>query len=260
MAWTRASQLDRTFQCPGHLTLPHRRELSENALNAAEYGNLVHRWAETGVVSGSKSHCKTFEKKLAVLQANGITRETLWNVAGWHEVTFAYNCVDGRLGVCWLRGEVANEYKKQHNDDWITGTADYVYLKNGLCGVNDLKTGMMYDSQPDELSQLYFYLMCWQKYTGVCQSVNREDGYLEVNHWPKYPIDALPCIEERRVSADRMIKFERFIMKLHKDYKNGSSPFVLGAECEYCPAQEDCPLLNQNNSYKNDEEELQKYE
>lgn len=253
MAWTRASQLDRTLQCPGHLTLPHRRELSERALDAAEYGNLVHRWAETGKVSGSKSHCKTFEKKLAVLQAHGITRETLWNVAGYHEVTFAYNCVDGRLGVCWLRGDASIDFKQKHDDDWITGTADFVYIKNGFCGVNDLKTGMLFDSQPDELSQLYFYLMCWQKYCGKIGT----DGYLEVNHWPKYPIDTLPCVEERLVPNLRLHKFEAYLGKLHRNYKNGDSPFVLGAECEYCPAQEDCPLLKQNDK---DSEEIEKYE
>ena len=251
MAWSRASQLDRTLQCPGHLTLPHTREMSERALDAAEYGTMVHTWAETGEVSGSKSHTKTFTKKLDVLKTHGITREALWPSGGYHEVTFAYNCVDGRLGTCWLRGAEASRCKASYGDDWVTGTADYVYFKRtggggmgpveGMFGVNDLKTGMLFDSQPDELSQLYFYLMCWQKYNGY-----EGDGLLDVIHWPKYPIDSLPGREERVVSGTRMWKFEQYIKKLHKEYKEGKAPFVLGAECEYCPAAEACPILNKS--------------
>jgi hypothetical protein len=240
MAWTRASQLDRVLQCPGHLTLPHTRELSERALDAAAYGTMVHRWAETGEVSGTKSHVKTFEKKLAVLETNGVTRETLWPVSGFHEVTFAYNCVDGRLGVCWLKGEEAARAKLAYGDDWITGTADYVYRKDGLCGVDDLKTGMMFDSEPDELSQLYFYLMCWQIYNGIRDD---KDGLLSIHHWPKYPLSALPGYEQRVIPGYRIGKFENYIRSLHKKYRAGDAPFVLGAECEYCPAQEACPLL-----------------
>lgn len=241
MSWTRASQLDRTLQCPGHLTLPHTREMSDRALDAAEYGTMVHTWAETGKLNGRKGHIKTFEKKLAVLETHGITREALWPVSGYHEVTFAYNCVDGRLGVCWLKGEEARNAKLAYGDDWITGTADYCYMQDGLYGVNDLKTGMMFDSQPDELSQLYFYLMCWQKYNGVRSD---RDGLLDVLHWPKYPIDAVPARETRLIPGVRIGKFENYIRKLHKNYKDGNSPFLLGAECEYCPAQSDCPLLN----------------
>lgn len=242
MAWTRASQLDRTLQCPGHLTLPHTREVSERALDAAEYGTMVHKWAETGEVVGKNSHVKTFQKKLSVLETNGITRESLWPVSGYHEVTFAYNCVDGRLGVCWLKGEEAARAKLAYGDDWITGTADFVYIKDGLCGVNDLKTGMLFDSQPDELSQLYFYLMCWTQYNGVTE---KKDGWLDVIHWPKYPLDSLPGREESRIPWLRLIKFENYIRKLHKEYREGRAPFVLGAECEYCPAQEACPLLQE---------------
>lgn len=245
MAWTRASQLDRTLQCPGHLTIPHTREMSERALDAAEYGTMVHRWAETGEVVGKKGHIKTFEKKLAVLQTNGVTRQTLWPVSGYHEVTFAYNCVDGRLGVSWLKGEDAKNAKMAYGDDWITGTADYVYYdrERNLYGVNDLKTGMMFDSEPDELSQLYFYLMCWQKYNGVRAD---DDGLLSITHWPKYPIDAVPGYEERVIKGIRIGKFENYIRKLHSEYRKGNSPFLLGSECEYCPAHADCPLLKEN--------------
>ena len=245
MAWSRASQLDRTLQCPGHLTLPHTREVSQNAVNAAEYGTMVHHWAETGEIVGSKSHTKTFEKKLSVLQTNGITRQTLWPISGYHEVTFAYNCVDGRLGTCWLKGQEATRAKLSYGDDWVTGTADYVYIKDGLCGVNDLKTGMLFDSQPDELSQLYFYLMCWTKYTGVTET---KDGLLSVIHWPKYPLDSLPGTEERVIPWLRLVKFENYLQKLHKNYKEGSAPFVLGEECEYCPAAESCPLLSKEEN------------
>lgn len=244
MAWSRASQLDRTLQCTGHLTLPHTREISDRAIDAAEYGTMVHGWAETGEVVGSKSHTKTFQKKLLVLETNGITREALWpsskDSPGYHEVTFAYNCVDGRLGTCWLKGEEAARAKLAYGDDWITGTADFVYIKGGMCGVNDLKTGMLFDAQPDELSQLYFYLMCWQKYNNDFGN----EGWLDVIHWPKYPIDALPGHEERLILGDTMIKFEKYLRKLYADYKNGIAPFVLGAECEYCPAQSECPLMS----------------
>lgn len=245
MAWSRASGLDRTLQCPGHLTLPHKRELSERALDAAEYGTMVHRWAETGAISGKKSHVKTFEKKLDILQANGVTRQSLWIPTGYHEVTFSYNCVDGRVGVCWLKGEGALEFKQQHDDDWITGTADFVFMRDGVCGVNDLKTGMMFDSQPDELSQLYFYLMCWRKY---CGAAPESDGILSVTHWPKYPLGALPVEEERIVKGSLMVKFENYLKKVHSEYKKGNSPFELGSECEYCPAIQDCPLQNQERN------------
>lgn len=241
MPWSRASQLDRTLQCPGHLTLPHTRTVSEKAVDAANYGTMVHNWAETGVVRGigpnAESHEKTFQKKLALLAANRITRENLWDVAGYHEVTFAYNCVDGRIGVCWLRDANATTWKSSYDKDWITGTADYVLSvdSEGRPKISDLKTGMLFDSQPDELSQLYFYLMCWSKYLHT-----EKDGILEVIHWPKYPLAAMPQREESLVPYVKLCKFEAYVKRLHSEAMRGNSPFVLGEECQYCPAQQHC--------------------
>lgn len=240
MGWTRASQLDRTLQCPGHLTLPHTRTLSEGAQNAADYGTTVHNWKATGVVSGvgtkAKSHEKTLKNKLEILATNGITRETIWpsaSASGFHEVSFAYNCVDHRLAVHW--GPYNVEWKKSYTDDWIAGTADYVgWTDTGLPWVDDLKTGMLFESQPTEMGQMFFYCMCWNKYnSGVC------DVLSSVTHWPKYPLPVLPTRTEGVLTWARLQKFEKYICEL---YTSGKRPFNLGPECEYCPAFESCPL------------------
>lgn len=241
MPWSRASQLDRTLQCPGHLSLPHIRDLSDSAQASADYGTMVHNWKETGIVSGSQSHEKTFAKKLEILKKNNISREYLWPTTGYHEVTFAYNCVDGRVGVCWLSGKAAVEaFKNQYNDEWVTGTADYVGVDStGHLWVDDLKTGMSFDSSADEMAQMYYYAMVWSKYhRDIVRPVN-----VTTTHWVKYPLESLPVRSpDLYLTQDKLLKFEKYLCKVYADYKAGKRKFNLGVECDYCPAVLACPL------------------
>jgi hypothetical protein len=199
---------------------------------------MVHTWKETGkVVSNPEypGHAKTFEKKLAILEANGITRQDIWPKSGFHEVSFAFNCKDGRLGVCWVGGETAHQWKKGHGKQWITGTADLVGIGDELW-IDDLKTGMV-KAEPDEMGQLFFYAMCLSKMQG-----RKEPVKVSITHWPKYPIDALPNRMEASISYNKLVKCEQYLMTAYTDFKNGIAPFALGPECNYCPAFMACPL------------------
>jgi hypothetical protein len=234
--WTRASNLDRTLQCLGHLTLPWDDTKSDRAIEAAAYGTLVHTWKETGKVDVNSSypgHAKTFEKKLTVLEAAGLSRQDIWPT-GFHEVSFAFNCKDGRLGTCWVKGEAAHQWKKSHGKQWITGSADLIDVDQ--LWVDDLKTGMV-KAEPDELGQLFFYAMCLSKYVA-----RQEPVKVSITHWPKYPIDALPNRLEAEISYKKLVKCEQYLMSLYGDFKAGKTPFALGPECDFCPAFAACPL------------------
>ena len=242
MAWTRASQLDRTLQCPGHLTLSHTRVMSANAQASADYGTMVHHWAATGEINGvgeeGASHEKTFAKKLDVLTAAGITRQDIWPHSGhaYQEVSFAYNCLDHRLGVHWGYKN-SNAWKQTYEEPWVTGTTDYVANVDGILWVDDLKTGMMFDSQPEDMGQMFLYSLCWSKYWRLEQDVR-----VSITHWPKYPLQALPVRTENVITWKRLKKFDDYLCDLYVKHRDGKDVFALGAECEYCPAIENCPL------------------
>lgn len=253
MAWTRASQLQRSIQCPGsaylYNTVPAVRlaRKSDNALNAAEYGTIAHHWKQFGEIPQKtesdptfdrwNSAQKTFQKKLGYIETRGITRENVWP-GGWHEVSVAYNCVDKRVSVQWEGDAVS--FKQAHTLDWITGTADWVKFDSGTILLDDLKTGAMFDDEPDEMAQMYLYMLCFSK-------VFRANKYVpSVTTWPKYPIENEP----ERINGDCKIEIsqsqlDKFEDLLSKKYQKYGPNFKLGSECLYCPAMSICPLQKQ---------------
>lgn len=253
MAWARVSQLDRIIQCVGsaHLynTIPATRlaRKSENSLNAAEYGTLVHYWKQHGIIPepGTKrdeeslarytSARKTFQKKLNYLETRGITREMVWN-GGWHEVSIAYNCIDGRVGIAWEGN--ADKFKAAHPEPWYTGTADWVDFQGTTLHVNDLKTGAMFDSEPDEMAQMYGYIMPLVKY------FRPEKIITSVTTWPKYPIENEPERTEGEISLTQIYKFEDLIKRKYNTYITKPDTYRLGEACTFCPVIGNCPLQN----------------
>lgn len=241
MGWTRASSIDRALQCTGsvHLwnTVPAVRliQKSENAQTAAAWGTMVHTWKETGIVEGTESHVKTFNKKLATLEASGISRLDIWPASGFHEVSVAYHCVDGRVAICY-EGD-ANIFKEGHPEPWITGTLDYYLFDGKKLIVDDLKTGAMFDKDPEEMGQMYFYCMVLNKILRPT-----EEPTVSVTHWPKYTLDCLPDRREGTLSFVQLGKFEDRLKSDYVKYKT-IPEFKLGDECDWCPVKSLCPLL-----------------
>lgn len=251
MAWVRASSLDRTLQCLASTYLFNTNPkvrlvgVSERAADAGEYGTMVHHWKETGEVVGKESHVKTFTKKLDELKAAGIERLAIWPNSGYHEVAVAYNCVTGIVDIAHEGG--SNEFKSSHSEPWVTGTLDYyIFLPDGRIAVDDLKTGAMFNKEPDEIAQTYFYLMCLEKVykTG-------KDGFVSITHWPKYPIAGLPIRSEGEIPIELLQQFEERLKRDYSIYKTNDlnqMMFRLGDECDFCPVKSAglCPLQKVN--------------
>lgn len=257
MAWTRASQLQRTIQCVGsaHLynTVPAVRlaRKSDNALNAAEYGTIAHYWKQHGKLPDEsstgnddrfRSACKTFEKKLRFIESRGISRENIWPVGGetpgYHEVSVAFNCIDRRVSIAWEGGNP--EWKMAHGPPWITGTCDWAqyFSDTKKLLIDDLKTGAMFDDEPDEMAQMYLYSVCFAR------QFNPDVIMPTITLWPKYPIENEPeRIEpEVGISPKQITLFEDLLIKKYGVYRTKPDTYKLGDECVYCPAASICPL------------------
>lgn len=181
------------MHCTGSLTLPTHNEESENALKGAEWGTMVHHWAQTGQVKcdSDPRNCKWFQKAIAL---SGIIREDYWPADGQHEGALSVR-VDG--------------FREASRDDtvrpgWVTGHYDYHWwMVDGELWVDDLKTGKYYPNPPEGYQghmadvveggnrfpqdvgspQLKLYALGLAMLLNYTGSVN-----VSVTHWPRLPL------------------------------------------------------------------------
>lgn len=232
----RASGLDLFLSCNGYLHLPEAREHFEKAEEAAEWGTMVHTWAETGLVAHKNKRTATsFRKRLKALN---LKPTDLWDADGEHEVSVAYNWRYGYAIPFYGRGKEAAEWKASFNVDWITGTIDYIkYFDRGVndlpyVKVDDLKTGKWWDKDPIDSAQIAFYGMCaWKWYTCPVE--------LGVTHWPRYPATSEPDQSTNWITPEMWEIFER---KLQRSCENAMNPEFNPTEehCRFCPGRNAC--------------------
>lgn len=242
MPWTRASETDRTLVCPGSLFLPREPESakSEKALEAADWGTMVHLWKATGAISGRPNHEKLFLKRL---KSTAIYPSTYWPEGGRHEITAAYNC---RTGEVALPPEGADDsWKLQLPPEFLPGTTDYLGSIMGEPWVDDLKTGAWPPRGPNDSWQLKVYALCAWVLGG------RDGGvYGSITHWPRYPAGGLPQRSEivyyshkQMVAIDTKIKLRYWLFnKILDQPQLLNEELVPGEEqCMFCPSKPYCP-------------------
>lgn len=235
----RGSSLPLLTKCAGSTYLPREEYESENAIRAAEWGKLVHRWKETGEISGSTSRNHTALQR-AIFESK-IDRLALWPEGGIHETAVSLR-VDGHRDVS--RDDTPRE-------GWITGHDDFQWwLVDGTLWIDDLKTGRVYSDpqtginlypQDVRSAQLRFYAL-------AASRLNDYHGLVAVSltHWPRLPLDfrhAPPVRYWTEYSNQDLLDYWSQLEELHKSAARGArgdyslSP---GAHCRFCPSRNYC--------------------
>lgn len=223
---------------------------------------MVHRWKETGEVSGPTSRLENALRK--AIGTSGVDRLELWPAGGEHEQSVAVR-VDGTREV-WRN----DDHKYDGLDGWITGTSDYYWrLVDGALWVDDLKTGKFYANPgPDS----------WGHDAGIEVGANRypQDpnsaqiavyalgianllGYIgpvltSVTHWPRLPLVRRHAPPVRLWGGFSWVELEAFwagLEQLYRDKKHndavlsdsrGGMKLNPGDQCRFCPARTNCLL------------------
>lgn len=203
---------------------------------------MVHKWKETGDVSGPDRRTENALRK--AIQRSGIARESLWPPGGTHESAVA------------LRVDGTREARTSHDgifgsDNWVTGTSDfYWYLYDGELWIDDLKTGKSYPDpatgvnrfpQNPRSAQVKFYALAVAiliGYTGVV--------HISVTHWPRLPLEARHAPPDRlwaTFTTDELDEFYKELEYLYLDQKaghNGNYRLKPGDHCRFCPSRTFC--------------------
>jgi hypothetical protein len=240
MPLARASELDRLLICPGAAFLPN----SEKTMGqAAEWGKLVHKWKVNGQIPESPLS-PTLTKKL---KSSGVNLLNYWPSEGKHEITFAFNVMNGdvavreeRSGLGW---EDVEAWKLGFGDEWVVGTADYAYEQFGVPWIDDLKTGRL-AAFSDYRAQQYFYGLAFARL------LDAPELLLTITHWPKYPLHKLPHRGPPVEFADYMMEeFWGELKQLRETILYGRETrdnrlLQINSKCGFCPALANCPKYN----------------
>lgn len=222
--------------------LPREETKSERAREAADWGEMVHLWKETGVVPKGRAGT-TLAKKIKLAEVN---RDLLW-VDGLHEVPLAYNVVTGesRALVLPLHKEKRDLWKATFDSEWITGTADYVGLLLDRPWVDDLKTGRQVEYF-DHRYQQAFYSLVWTLF----QMGQLTECRSTITHWPKYKLETKPRRFGTVLEPDFFLDFQGKLKQLREDVMrlkdkqerglDVSGHLSDGPQCKYCPSKLAC--------------------
>ncbi len=197
---------------------------------AADWGTSVHQWLETGTATSP-----ALGERILL---SGVNREQLWP-GGLHEITLAYNVVTGEGRRYYGATEGKDEWKATHDDEWVTGTLDYVGELFDLPWVDDLKTGR-FAAWDDYKAQQSFYCLAWSMYRFNKPQETRSS----ITHWPKYPKDGAPNREGHVLSLDYLGGFAKQLTQLRDDVlraREHGPALVPGPQCTYCPSWSGCP-------------------
>ena len=244
MPWTRASELDRAVVCPASTHLDRVVPASESLRDAAAWGDLVHKWKETGKWDVDTVATR---RRSAALAAGGVSREDLWPDTGAHEVAFALHTKNRIAAKCDLTTREEREaWKLSFNDEWITGTADYVGVHEGHVWVDDLKTGNpdYLPRDPWDAWQLKFYALC-AALAGGTAGGTADFAYVSITSWPRYPADGIP---NRVFSGATRVELLGTVLPLLEHARVAalvsrdlSVDAVAGDHCKFCKSAPVCP-------------------
>lgn len=236
--WARASELDRAIMCPGST---HLARVTDSSGEAAKWGTIVHSWKETGEWPDNSL---MYRRRTQAIASSGLSRESLWpSTSGTHEVAYALNTQSRICDKYSGPREGADAWKASFDDNWITGTADWVGDLLGDAWIDDLKTGREIPSDPWDLWQLRFYALCAVMLTGA------DTARVSLTHWTRYPADAAP----RRVWAPAVTREELLGTTLplletarqaaHLSKRSGVADVTPGSHCTWCRAKPNCPAF-----------------
>jgi hypothetical protein len=229
--WARASELDRVLSCPASA---HLARIQDSPGEAAQWGTLVHRWKETGEWPEDNQATR---RRQRALEAAGVTRESLWPSGGRHEVTFAL-CVRSAFVEAYTGPpEGANAWKASWNDQWITGTMDYMGDVLGDPWVDDLKTGNPAHALPGWQFRAYA-VAAW----GLAEA--RRQLQLSVTYWPRYPADGPPRrvwsapVEAHTISrwCTELTTARDAVLRSQRNHATR-----IGGHCTFCRCRPHCP-------------------
>ncbi len=201
---------------------------------------MIHHWKETGEWLEDTQPTR---RRRAALEAGGVSREDLWPSTGLHEVAFALHTPSGTVERCDLpTREEKDAWKQAHDDEWITGTCDYLGSLMGEPWVDDLKTGTYGLSEnPWDLRQMRFYAVC----AGLL-SAHSTATHVSLTMWPRYPADGVP----RQIWAEPATREQLMgeLAALEQARQNAVMSRALstpvadpGAHCDFCKSKPACP-------------------
>lgn len=238
MPLARASYLDRLLACPGGAWLAQADTRGPGAIAAANWGTAAHAWKETGLYPGGTTGV-ALKKRVA---ASGIDRLKLWPVTGVHEVALAYNVVRGNVMMSTSKDAAYNDrWKAAFDDEWVTGSLDFVDDVFGEPWLDDLKTGRLVHYKDYEAQQS-FYVMAWC----LADKGKLTRSRSTLTHWPRYPLGGLPSRFGVTMEVEYLELFRDKLAQLRKDIlAKDNSLLSTGAQCTYCPSRGACPRLAQ---------------
>lgn len=228
-SWARPSELHRAIACPASTVLPKTDD--DEPGKAAEWGQEVHRWVETGEAT------ERVAKWLAEITDDPEALRNEWWPGGLHEVPMT---LSETWGAAYLDTPATDEaVDKFFEGKRIRGIADYI--GEGLfTHIVDLKTGRHPPAtSPAEIPQLLFYAYCWLR------AWPEEPGVLvSIDHWPRYPKGQPPTRYTDYVSqADIRAWFDSALIPAYRlsrksDAEKDARP---GPHCQYCRSAIHCP-------------------
>lgn len=251
----RFSSLDQLFACPGYTSIERNVEAEDeqfpNAQASRAWGTMLHTWKETGKIihpEGDKREEKLLGNRIWKSVKNRREQKILntdyWPTGGFHELKIAYNWREQYSEISF---HDEPEFHKQFrdDDDWITGTVDFVLETEGKLRVSDLKTGKWWNKAPTESKQIMGYGLgifasqSWPIYTEM---------ELEVVHWPKYPAKEPPKVAREDISTEGLIQFGKQVQQKMEARGQEFNPSV--DNCRFCPGRFNCMFaVKEENTY-----------
>jgi hypothetical protein len=232
----RASESDRGLICPASLVRPRLGSKTDKANKAAEWGNLCHRWKETGNTEGNK----TLNKKLV---ASAVDREKLWpavdgDTTGGHEVTFSVDLSTLQLRIWSPTGSKfsRDDWKLRHpKSRFLTGTIDYLFevCRKGveLPWVDDLKTGN-WPVYPKTSKQLRSYALVPWILSG-CET----DVWVSITQWKKYRLDGKPKRSWHLLTSEEIAKH---LARIRWAVRHPEIAIPHEEACKFCECKTEC--------------------
>lgn len=220
----RCSESERGIACPASLIAPQRLVRGPKVEAAANYGTLVHHWAETGETNptwADPRHVDILERKLLL---SGISRETYFH-GGESEVTFAVHIPTLEIASHGGARYTADAWKRNFDREWLTGTIDYLYEDGG---VRDLKTGRHIVS-PTAPQLRSYMLLTW-----IRQGHPFSLPETSIVHWPMYPLDGLPTVTYGQLNGIEMWEHVEGL----RHALNNPNELIPGEHCRFCGAKE----------------------
>lgn len=238
----RASRLPLLMRCSGSAYLETEDDESDNLVKANAWGHMVHKWKETGVISGPDKRTENAFRK--AIKASAIDRLHTWPAGGCHEAAVAVR-IDGNR-------EIRNNHDGVFGDPrWITGTDDFHWYLLDELWIDDLKTGKWYDD-PEEPGtnrfpqdvrspQLRLYALAISRLLDYSGVVN-----VSLTHWPRLPLERRHAPPVRYWTSYTTDELDKYYAELESLYQRvqagikGDYSLTPGDHCRFCPARNGC--------------------